>query len=999
MRRRSRVPAGFFLLVAGMALSVAAYGAELFWFADGGQNLGGSGNWSMLTNPDQWSLRWSAKRNPTPPSFEDPDHMILISPGDMTPWNPSQTAVFTGFPGDVTIDTFFIFPPDSDPYTVGVDAGAGLRFETGPYSLVGGSLNLTGASPADNSIEVADSFWAGIWVPITGSTGMTKTGPGTLSLGVASSYSGGTTLAAGTLQLDGDYLLPDSGQVVFAGGTLAANDRPVCVGALSLKADSTLALGSLGSSVRPDVVFASAAAWGNGTLTVAGWGGPDGTSYGRFIITADPTASGVLDHIQFSDHAVGASWIAATGEVVLRDAPPAVTGLSPASGPTEGGTTVIITGTDFTGATDVKFGSTGATAFAVNTAGQIIADSPAGSGTVDVTVTTPSGTSATSSADQFTYAAAPTVTGLSPTSGPAAGGTTVTISGTNLTGATAVTFGVIGAAPFTVNSATQVTVTSPAGSGTVDVTVTTPSGTSATSSADQFAYFAAPTVTGISPTSGPIAGSTPVTITGTNFTGATGVTIGGASATAVSVTNSTTIAATTPAGTAGARDVVVTTPDGSGTGTGLFTYVAAPSVTGISPTSGPTAGGTSVTITGTNFTGATSVTIGGAAATGLSVVNATTITATTPAHAAATVDVAVTTPGGTGTGTNLYTYASGPTVTGVSPTSGPAAGGTSVTITGSGFTEATGVKFGSTSATSHTVNSAIQITATSPAGSGTVDVTVTTPGGTSATSSADQFAYVAAPTVTGISPTGGPTAGSTPVTITGTNFTGATGVTIGGASATAVSVTNSTTIAATTPAGTAGARDVVVTTPGGTGTGTGLYTYRSVTTFSGPTATGTGTATASISGGGAACAFVEGAAFVGASSVGVAAPVQFPHGLFRFTLRGCTGPVTMTITYPSALPAGSAYWKYGPMSKGATPAWYPFVAAPPAATATYTLTLEDDRLGDDDWDTTTDIVDQGGPGIPLDPGAAVPALDGAGLALLACLLAVTGLLVMRRMGC
>ena len=87
------------------------------------------------------------------------------------------------------------------------------------------------------------------------------------------------------------------------------------------------------------------------------------------------------------------------------------------------------------------------------------------------------------------------------------------------------------------------------------------------------------------------------------------------------------------------------------------------------------------------------------------------------------------------------------------------------------------------------------------------------------------------------------------------------------------------------------------------------------------------------------------------------------------------------------------------MSKGATPAWYPFVAAPPAATATYTLTLEDDRLGDDDWDTTTDIVDQGGPGIPLDPGAAVPALDGAGLALLACLLAVTGLLVMRRMGC
>jgi hypothetical protein len=71
-----------------------------------------------------------------------------------------------------------------------------------------------------------------------------------------------------------------------------------------------------------------------------------------------------------------------------------------------------------------------------------------------------------------------------------------------------------------------------------------------------------------------------------------------------------------------------------------------PTVTGIAPTSGPTAGGTAVTITGTDFTGATAVTIGGVAATGITVVNATTITATTGARAAGTVDVAVTTPGG-----------------------------------------------------------------------------------------------------------------------------------------------------------------------------------------------------------------------------------------------------------------------------------------------------------------------------------------------------------------
>ena len=101
------------------------------------------------------------------------------------------------------------------------------------------------------------------------------------------------------------------------------------------------------------------------------------------------------------------------------------------------------------------------------------------------------------------------------------------------------------------------------------------------------------------------------------------------------------------------------------------------------------------------------------------------------------------------------------------------------------------------------VNSATQITATSPAGTGTVDVTVTTPGGTSATSTADQFSYVAAPTVTAVSPTSGPAAGGTSVTITGTNFTGATAVKFGATTAT-FTVTNATSISATSPAGSCG---------------------------------------------------------------------------------------------------------------------------------------------------------------------------------------------------
>ena len=184
----------------------------------------------------------------------------------------------------------------------------------------------------------------------------------------------------------------------------------------------------------------------------------------------------------------------------------------------------------------------------------------------------------------------------------------------------------------------------------------------------------APTVTGVAPSGGPVAGGTAVTITGTNLTGATSVTFGGTAATAVVVINATTITATTPAHAAGLVDVVVTTPAGAGTGTGLYTFAAAPTVTGVAPSGGPIAGGTAVTITGTNLTGATSVTFDGTAAISVAVVNATTITATTPAHAAGPW-ISLSPPGGSGTGTGLYTFAAPPTVTGVSPNSGPTTGG------------------------------------------------------------------------------------------------------------------------------------------------------------------------------------------------------------------------------------------------------------------------------------------------------------------------------------
>ncbi len=179
---------------------------------------------------------------------------------------------------------------------------------------------------------------------------------------------------------------------------------------------------------------------------------------------------------------------------------PTVAGISPAGGPATGGASVTITGTGFTDAGAVVFDSTAATAFTVDSNTEITATSPAGAlGTVDVTVTAPGGTSATSAADQFTYVAAPAVTGISPSAGPLGGGTSVVIAGANFLNATAVDFGGVAATSFVVNSAgTQITATSPAeAAGTVDITVTTPGGTSATSSADQFAYLAAPAVTNV----------------------------------------------------------------------------------------------------------------------------------------------------------------------------------------------------------------------------------------------------------------------------------------------------------------------------------------------------------------------------------------------------------------------------------------------------------------------------------------------------------------------
>jgi large repetitive protein len=198
---------------------------------------------------------------------------------------------------------------------------------------------------------------------------------------------------------------------------------------------------------------------------------------------------------------------------------PAVAGVSPAGGTAMGGTTVTITGTGLAHATAVRFGgvagtitadsgtritvtsppSTGTVGITV-TAALVIADSgaqitgtgPPGTVRVDIAVTTPAGTSRPTAADHYTYTVPrPTVTGVSPADGSTAGGTTVSITGTGLAGATGVRFGGV-AGKITADSSTQITVISPRGTGTVTITVTTPAGTSTAAAAGHYTYTTHP---------------------------------------------------------------------------------------------------------------------------------------------------------------------------------------------------------------------------------------------------------------------------------------------------------------------------------------------------------------------------------------------------------------------------------------------------------------------------------------------------------------------------
>ena len=612
-----------------------------------------------------------------------------------------------------------------------------------------------------------------------------------------------------------------------------------------------------------------------------------------------------------------AAAVAVVGMVMFARAAndPTVSGVSPNQGPTAGGTQVTITGTNFLAPTKVTFGGidvtntpcltgtppSNAPCFTLNSTTGITAWTPAhAAGTGDVTVTTAASTSVANVSDQFTWRAVPLVTVVTNNTGPATGGTSVTLTGSNFTSTSKVSFGTTGVmntpctgsnAPcFTVNSDSNIFVSSPPhAKGQVDITVTAPGGTSGTSPSDQFTYTAsAPTVSGVNPVVGHAAGGDAVTITGTGLSFATTVSFGttdvsttpctGSNAPCFTVTDQsvgTQITVTTPSA-AGQGDVTVKVTTGAGTASGAtpsYAYAPIPAVTSLDTSSGPITGGTLIGVTGSDFTDAgglftvAKATIDGAdvplcdgtnAPVCVTVASPTSLSFTTPPHAAGTGDITVTTPGGTSAavlGDKFKFVQPAPSVSGVGPAAGSAAGNTQVTVSGTNFSgngfTVTKVSFGTTDVTGtpctagsppgnapcFTVASSTSITAWTPAHApGQVDVRVTTDAGDATSpqqttiSSSDHYVFQQpAPTVTGVSPASGALTGNTQVTVTGTNFSGSgfhvTKLDVGGTDVTATpcaagtppanapcfTVSSASSITLWTPAHGAGQVDITVT--------------------------------------------------------------------------------------------------------------------------------------------------------------------------------------------
>jgi len=476
----------------------------------------------------------------------------------------------------------------------------------------------------------------------------------------------------------------------------------------------------------------------------------------------------------------------------FENPPPEIKALQPDHGPYQGGTVLAVYGEGFLQGAQILFGGKPAKVHLVDEDLATVTTPPGFVGTVDVTILNPDGQSA-SLPNAYKYIVAddpaPTLIGVTPDSGPEAGGTAVILTGNHLTGGG---IGFIGYRP--VSSWTVLTEAIATGTtakhepGKVDVVATNGDGQSAVLK-DAYLYVGAPHIISFDPKIGAVSGGKFVTIGGKNFSAEAQVFIGDKPAADVVVQPPFVITIQTPPGDPGPAAVKVINPDGQAdVAVEPYTYVLPPLLTSIFPEKGSADGGTPIVLTGESFLQGAKVTFGNAEATGVVWITDQVLTALAPAGPQGEfVDVVVENVDGQAAILyKAYEYVDpadigpAPEITSLSPPTGPTTGGTWGLLDGANLQPGAWALFGVVPVNDFEVLSdASARYVSAPSSAGTVSVTVVNPDGGFGTL-AEGFIYKDpadlddAPEIAAIDPNSGPTKGGTPVTFSGTELNDAT---------------------------------------------------------------------------------------------------------------------------------------------------------------------------------------------------------------------------------
>jgi surface protein len=322
------------------------------------------------------------------------------------------------------------------------------------------------------------------------------------------------------------------------------------------------------------------------------------------------------------------------------------------------------------------------------------------------------------------------VTALLPASGSITGSTLVTVYGSGFLSGITVTIGGSSCTGVILTDSTKLScLTSAHSTGVTDVIVTNP-GAAAVTGTSLYTYNAAPFLDYISPPGGPTTGGTVIYVTGTGFvTGAT-ISLSGVPCLNPSVSSSVLMTCVSPANIPGTYSLSVSNPDNQTSSVAQYIYSVAPTITNVSPSGGSVAGGTTLTITGTNLLNTLSVTLGASLNCGtVVVVSPTTLTCITPTGSAGTYSVKVIKNDNQEViMASAFTYSNAPVVSGVEFSYGSINGGDSLTINGSGFVNGSTAKVGGIPCTATTFLSTTSLTCITPAhANGLAEVKVTNP--------------------------------------------------------------------------------------------------------------------------------------------------------------------------------------------------------------------------------------------------------------------------------